>query len=235
MCSPNNSPSRIATALRGVRGLGPCDMEALTAVLVNLSQLIHEHEWIAELDINPLLISETELVALDARVLLHKNAEDKVKGAIRSYPQEYEKVVKAGDKDVQIRPVRPEDEPLLSAFFDGLPASVIEEAQDEVCYAILLFFVPLLPFSVFSDPFSPPTSTFAFAMLPRPRWRLSRLVACSSVTTTTKSPLSLRSRARSLQWAVLLAFSPSRPLVGVFHDILYCEVKLVIFVYIFPQ
>ena len=49
----------------------PVDMAALEELLVRFSELVVEHPWIKELDINPLLASPERLLALDARVVLH--------------------------------------------------------------------------------------------------------------------------------------------------------------------
>ena len=49
----------------------PCDIAALEQLLVRFSQLVSEQRWIKEIDINPLFASGDDLVALDARVILH--------------------------------------------------------------------------------------------------------------------------------------------------------------------
>src|SRR2546430_3279813 len=59
--------TRIFTALKGVRGRKPVNMAALEELLVRFSQLVLEQPWIAEIDINPLLATPDELLALDAR------------------------------------------------------------------------------------------------------------------------------------------------------------------------
>jgi len=56
--------------LDGVRGAGPVDFRALEDVLLRVSQLARDFPEIAELDVNPLLASETGVVAVDARVAL---------------------------------------------------------------------------------------------------------------------------------------------------------------------
>ncbi len=66
--------TRIFTALQGVRGRRPVDLKALTQLLVRFSQLVTEQPWIAEIDINPLLASADQLLALDARVVLHPSS-----------------------------------------------------------------------------------------------------------------------------------------------------------------
>ncbi len=63
--------TKIAKALKGVRGRKPVDADALDQVLVRFSQLVIEQPWIKEIDINPLLASAEQLIALDARVILY--------------------------------------------------------------------------------------------------------------------------------------------------------------------
>lgn len=112
--------TRIFTALQGVRGRAPVDLHALEQILVRFSQLVAEQPWIKELDINPLLASPERIIALDARVVLHGpevREEDLPKPAIRPYPSQYIKPWTAKDgSGVIIRPIRPEDEPLIVRF-----------------------------------------------------------------------------------------------------------------------
>ncbi len=116
--------TRIFTALKGVRGRPPVDLVALEQLLVRFSQLVVEQRWIKEIDINPLLASPERLVALDARVVLHEPSVTEAglpKLAIRPYPTQY--ISKAKMKDgtpVIIRPIRPEDEPLMVDFHHSL-------------------------------------------------------------------------------------------------------------------
>ena len=63
--------TQIYTALKGFRGRKGVDLDALEELLVRFSQLVVEQPWIKEIDINPLLASEEQIVALDARVILH--------------------------------------------------------------------------------------------------------------------------------------------------------------------
>jgi acetyltransferase len=121
--------TRISTALKGVRGRKPIDLAALEALLVRFSQLVVEHPRIAEIDINPLLASPERLLALDARVVLHDPAlltEQLPKSAIRPYPAQYRSqwVMKNGI-EVTVRPIRPEDEPLMVAFHETLSDSSV--------------------------------------------------------------------------------------------------------------
>jgi acetyltransferase len=116
--------TKIYQALKGVRGRKPVDLVGLEKLMVGFSQLVAEQRWIKEIDINPLFASGDDLVALDARVILHdpKTAEDQLpKLAIRPYPIHYIGTWKMKDgKKVTIRPIRPEDEPLMVSFHEGL-------------------------------------------------------------------------------------------------------------------
>ncbi|MFL5807454.1 MAG: bifunctional acetate--CoA ligase family protein/GNAT family N-acetyltransferase [Roseiflexaceae bacterium] len=116
--------TRIYTALKGVRGRAPIDLDALAQLLVRFSQLIAEQRWVKEIDINPLLAAPEQLLVLDARVVLYgpEVGEDALpRLAIRPYPTQY--VTPWALKDgtpVTIRPIRPEDEPLMVAFHETL-------------------------------------------------------------------------------------------------------------------
>ncbi len=116
--------TRIYTALKGVRGRKAANLAALEQVLVRFSQLVVEQPWISEIDINPLLVSAERIFALDGRVVLHdsKTPEDKLpRTAIRPYPNQYVSPWKMKNKaPTVIRPIKPEDEPLMVKFHETL-------------------------------------------------------------------------------------------------------------------
>jgi acetyltransferase len=116
--------TKIYTALKGVRGRKPVDLEALGEVMARFGELVVEQPWIKEIDINPLLASPERLLALDARVLIHgpEVREDQLpRPAIRPYPTKYIDEFTAKDgTHVNIRPIRPEDEPLIIRFHEKL-------------------------------------------------------------------------------------------------------------------
>src|SRR5208282_5868812 len=64
--------TKIYAALKGVRGRAPVDLPALEQILVRFSQLVAEQPRIKEIDINPLLVSDKQMLALDARIILHE-------------------------------------------------------------------------------------------------------------------------------------------------------------------
>jgi acetyltransferase len=116
--------TRIYAALKGVRGRQAVDLEALAQLLVRFSQLVAEQPWISEIDINPLLVSPEQMLALDARIVLHPPGthEGQLSTlAIRPYPTRYMVPWKLKDGSaVTIRPIRPEDEPLMVEFHQTL-------------------------------------------------------------------------------------------------------------------
>jgi acetyltransferase len=108
---------------KGFRGRGPIDLTALEELLVRFSQLVIEQRWIREIDINPLLVSPKQIVALDARVVLHDSETREAelpRSPIRPYPTDYVLTRKIGGVEVTIRPIRPEDEPLMVKFHKTL-------------------------------------------------------------------------------------------------------------------
>ena len=116
--------TKIYSALLGVRGRKPINLTALEGLLVRFSQLVMEQPWIKEIDINPLLATPEQLLALDARVVLHDStvqASQLPRPTIRPYPSQYvrEWHLKDGTA-VTIRPIRPEDEPLIAHFHTTL-------------------------------------------------------------------------------------------------------------------
>ncbi|MGO9812837.1 MAG: bifunctional acetate--CoA ligase family protein/GNAT family N-acetyltransferase [Isosphaeraceae bacterium] len=116
--------TKIYTALRGVRGRQSVNIAALEQLMVRFSHLVVEQKWIKEVDINPLLASPERLLALDARVIVHEldaRVCDIPRPAIRPYPTQY--ISPWTDEDgtqVILRPIRPEDEPLLVKFHGTL-------------------------------------------------------------------------------------------------------------------
>ncbi len=116
--------TKIHTALKGVRGERPVDLAGLEKLLVRFSQIVAEQRFIKEIDINPLLATPDSILALDARVLLYPpdvREEDIPPLAIRAYPAQYvaQWTMRNGDT-VTIRPIRPEDEPLMVRFHETL-------------------------------------------------------------------------------------------------------------------
>ena len=116
--------TKIFKALQGVRGRQPVNIQLLCQILVRFSQLIVEQPWIKEIEINPLIASPNQIIAVDARTVLwgpDKSEADLPRAVIRPYPTQYITQWQCRDGiPVTIRPIRPEDEPMLVRFHHEL-------------------------------------------------------------------------------------------------------------------
>lgn len=114
----------IFRALEGVRGRPPVQLAELERLLVRFSHLVAEQPWIREIEVNPLLVSHERILGLDARVILHPAgtaAAELPRLAIRPYPSQYVSEWRIPNgPTVTIRPIRPEDEPLIAKFHTTL-------------------------------------------------------------------------------------------------------------------
>jgi acetyltransferase len=114
--------TRIYKLLKGFRNQPPVDLHGLALCLVRLSSLAVQHRAIRELDINPLLIDDKGMIALDARVKVEDPAiHPPVPCAIRPYPIQWEKTYRlANGSEVFVRPIRPEDERFYTQFMSRM-------------------------------------------------------------------------------------------------------------------
>lgn len=113
--------TRVARLLQGWRDVPPADSAAIAAVLTAISQLLADEPRIAEIDINPLLADADGVVALDARVRVSAAAPAGADHfAIRPYPAALVEVFQWRDREVILRPIRPEDEAQHLAFLEKL-------------------------------------------------------------------------------------------------------------------
>ncbi|HTW53996.1 MAG TPA: GNAT family N-acetyltransferase, partial [Stellaceae bacterium] len=108
--------TRIWRLLQAYRGKPAAAIDAITDVLIRLGELAADHPEIRELDINPLLADANGVVALDARIRVAPDAASRL--VIAPYPKHLETIDVARDgTSLALRPVRPEDEPLLQDLF----------------------------------------------------------------------------------------------------------------------
>jgi acetyltransferase len=118
--------TRVATLLGAFRNRPPVEMDALENVLLRLSEMVCELPWLAELDINPLLVDEQGALALDARVIIAPRvptADRYGHMAIHPYPAHLVTHWQLpSGHDVVIRPIRPEDADLTQGFVKSLSA-----------------------------------------------------------------------------------------------------------------
>jgi acetyltransferase len=109
--------TRVYKMLQGFRGKPAADFEELEEILVKFSNLVVDFPEIAEIDINPLAISNGKASALDARIIIDRNYNATGLSPhphliITPYPTKYITPWKLPDgTEVLLRPIRPEDEP----------------------------------------------------------------------------------------------------------------------------
>ncbi len=65
--------TKVYCLLKGYRNVPPANLKLLEETLLLFSQLLADFPQIKEIDINPLLLNETELVILDTRILIDKH------------------------------------------------------------------------------------------------------------------------------------------------------------------
>jgi len=119
--------TRVYQLLKGFRNLPAVDLMLLEEILIRLSQLVTDFSEIAELDINPLLVSGKQAYAVDARVMVKPlRVTSPHHLVISPYPNQYEQPIRLKDgQTLEMRPIRPEDAPLFRELFESLsPQSV---------------------------------------------------------------------------------------------------------------
>jgi acetyltransferase len=118
--------TRVYKMLQGFRGKPAADFEGLEEILVNFSNLIVDFPEIAEIDINPLAISNGKASALDARIIIDKNYVVAGRSPyphliIAPYPTKYTTPWHLSDgTEVLLRAIRPEDEPAEHEMLSSL-------------------------------------------------------------------------------------------------------------------
>lgn len=110
--------SRLAPLLSAFRGRAAANEAALLTTLLRVSHMACDLPWLAELDINPLLIDAQGVLALDARIKLRTVvAGEASRLAIRPYPSALEERVPLAGSELLVRPIRPEDGQRLTDFY----------------------------------------------------------------------------------------------------------------------
>lgn len=116
--------SQLGPLLSAFRGRPAANEQVLLDTLVKVSQMACDLPWLAELDINPLLLDEQGVLAVDARVKLRTvPAGESNRLAIRPYPAALEERAQLAGQELLLRPIRPEDGALLMAFYANASSS----------------------------------------------------------------------------------------------------------------
>jgi acetyltransferase len=117
------------TPRRGVVAPDVCELEELLTILSNM---VADFPEIAEIDINPLVLSGGKARAVDARIVIDKSV---LRGkpkfphmVITPYPTRYVTPWRLSDgTEVILRPMRPEDEPMVAEFLNTLSEETLRQ------------------------------------------------------------------------------------------------------------
>ncbi|MHC1729064.1 MAG: GNAT family N-acetyltransferase [Syntrophobacteraceae bacterium] len=113
--------TRVHRLLQGYRNIPAANVDQVAEFLVRISQLVTDFPEIVELDLNPVVISDGCPVAIDARIIVEPSEVAAPRHLIISpYPNQYESdwLLKDGTP-VLIRPMKPEDEPLVADLLNN--------------------------------------------------------------------------------------------------------------------
>ena len=118
--------TRAASYLKQFRDLPAVNLAALMSVLQRISEIACELPEIQELDINPLLVDEEGVIAVDARIVVRPAKASTARYdhmAIHPYPTELESNWQLADgTNVTVRPIRPEDATSEQSFVRNMSA-----------------------------------------------------------------------------------------------------------------
>jgi acetyltransferase len=119
------SRTRAAKLLGPYRHIPGVDTDSILDALLRVSELACALPWVVDMEINPFIADESGCIAVDARVTIdpdHLDPDPRFKHmAIHPYPARLEHVERLRSGAVlRIRPIRPEDAALVSAFADQL-------------------------------------------------------------------------------------------------------------------
>jgi acetyltransferase len=129
--------------LRGYRDVTAVKQDAVAMVLVKIAQMAADIPDIREVDINPLLADENGVLAVDARIAVGKvgrkfGGSGPANFAVRPYPSQWHRLIEVRNGwRVSVRPIRPEDEPVLHEFLKHVTSQDLR----------LRFFAPMKEFT----------------------------------------------------------------------------------------
>ncbi|MDX1605167.1 MAG: GNAT family N-acetyltransferase, partial [Candidatus Competibacterales bacterium] len=116
--------TRASKLLAAFRNLPEADMAAVENLLLRVSEMVCELPWLKEMDINPVLVDDRGVVAVDARMVIDRvppTAREYDHMAIHPYPTRLvSQETLADGTEVVIRPIRPEDAVIEQDFVRAL-------------------------------------------------------------------------------------------------------------------
>ena len=121
--------TRIYPLLKGFRNMPGVNLEELEFILVKFAYLVMDFPEIKEIDINPFVADEKGGIVLDSHIVLEPvRRDDRFKPyqhlSISPYPARYIRRLALNDgTKIMLRPIKPEDEPLLENMLDYISTS----------------------------------------------------------------------------------------------------------------
>ncbi len=115
--------SRVAETLGVWRHARAVNMAAVEQALLRVSEMVCALPALREMDINPMIVDENGAVAVDARIVIGHAQQSSGYNhlAIPPYPAQYEHIWPMRDGGAYtVRPVRPDDAPMLQALVRNL-------------------------------------------------------------------------------------------------------------------
>jgi acetyltransferase len=124
--------TKVYTMLQGYRGKAPADLGRLESIIVSFSNLIVDFPEILAMDMNPVAVSNGQAQALDVRIILDREKIDQGTPyphlLVTPYPTSHIVHWQLADgREVNLRPIRPEDEPLEHEMFTSLAEETLRE------------------------------------------------------------------------------------------------------------
>lgn len=119
--------TKVFHALRGIDGRAAADFDLLEEMIVRLSHLVADFPEIVEAVINPILVKDGKPAVVEARFLLAPAlVKPPLHLVISPYPEMYEAwEVTSSGFSMLVRPIKPEDAPLLLELFESMSARSI--------------------------------------------------------------------------------------------------------------
>jgi len=133
--------TEIYRLLHGYGHKAPADFRRLEQMIVSFSNLIVDFPEIAEMDIHPIAISDGQTHVLNARIILDPHGLEYRSLyphlMITPYPTRYVTAWNLPDgTEVTFRPIKPEDEPMLSEMLAELSEETLKERFFQVIKSI---------------------------------------------------------------------------------------------------
>ena len=109
----------------------PIDVETFERTLVKLSYLLVDFPEIVTIELDPLQLRTESLEVLDARILVDPKAVHRIARpgshlVVSMYPSKYSHTLNVGGEQIEIRAIKPEDEPLWAEMVASLSREAAE-------------------------------------------------------------------------------------------------------------